>query len=373
MESSRPPFFLRSSAGDVAAPMCPPMLDPSEGLAGRIKVEPEDFQVVEVPAYEPSGEGEHLFLTLEKTDVSASQLKETLASHFGIKVGEVGMAGLKDRRAVTRQLVSIPASCESLIGEFEVEGIRVLDSRRHQNKLKTGHLKGNQFVIRVRDVDAARTSLLDSRVESIQRYGVPNYYGNQRFGRDGSTASDGMRMIETLREPGGKRRVRRGHRLRFGLSAVQSLLFNDVLSARLERKQIESCLPGDVLIDRYRHWNFQVVEDVPAGNQLLEDRSHVVGGPIFGPRMCEAAGDARELEEQALDRFGVTHNDFKIFSKLTPGSRRPFMQPVDDLGFEIDGSNVVFRFGLPSGTYATVVLRELMGPELVESGHRGRE
>ena len=123
------------------------------GIGGRLKDRPEDFVVEEVPAYEPCGAGEHLYLWIEKTDVAADHLLNHVARTLGMSVRDVGMAGIKDRRAITRQYVSVPATCEPRIARLETDKIRVLRRARHRNKLRTGHLRGNRFSILVRAVD----------------------------------------------------------------------------------------------------------------------------------------------------------------------------------------------------------------------------
>src|SRR5262245_26141579 len=172
-------------------PPLPPLLTASlPGVGGRIKVEPADFEVEEIPAYEPSGTGDHLFLWIEKTDMGAEFFARQIAKRLGIANGEVGTAGLKDRRAVTRQWVSVPASCEPAIAGLEGEGIKLLRVSRHGNKLRPGHLRGNRFRILIRDEEP--TTDPEPILNRIREHGLPNFYGPQRFGRDGETASLGI-------------------------------------------------------------------------------------------------------------------------------------------------------------------------------------
>src|SRR5215471_9257240 len=160
-------------------PLQPPPLLTADlpGIGGRIKTVPEDFEVEEIPAYEPSGSGDYLYLWVEKRDMGAEYFARQLARRLGIPPGEVGTAGLKDRRAVTRQMVSVPAACADRVGALDGDGIRVLRVSRHGNKLKPGHLHGNRFRILIRDVEPETSQRLPALVETIRRWGMPNFYG----------------------------------------------------------------------------------------------------------------------------------------------------------------------------------------------------
>src|SRR5205823_2706969 len=138
--------------------------------------QPEDFEVEEVPAYLPSGSGEFLFLWIEKRGMGAEFFARQVARRLGIAPGEVGTAGLKDRHAVTRQWVSVPASVEGRLPALEGEGIRLLESGRHGNKLRPGHLRGNRFRIRIRDADSAAAERLPPLVDRLRQLGLPNFY-----------------------------------------------------------------------------------------------------------------------------------------------------------------------------------------------------
>src|SRR5581483_11526905 len=152
----------------------PPLLTADlSGIRGRIKAVPEDFEVEEVPAYEPSGEGDFLSLWIEKRDMGAEYFARQVARRLGTPPGEVGTAGLKDRRAVTRQMVSVPASCIDRLGALDGDGIRVLRVSRHGNKLKPGHLHGNRFRILVREADPAAPERLGPILGRLRDEGLP--------------------------------------------------------------------------------------------------------------------------------------------------------------------------------------------------------
>src|ERR1043166_1692473 len=166
----------------------PPLLTAgSSGIGGRIKSVPEDFEVEEIPAYEPSGSGDFLYLWIEKRDVGAEYFVRQLARRLDIPASEIGTAGLKDRHAVTRQLVSVPVRVQEQLPQLEGDGIKLLRVSRHTNKLKSGHLHGNRFRILIRETIPESVSLLPSLLERLRREGMPNFYGPQRFGHEGET------------------------------------------------------------------------------------------------------------------------------------------------------------------------------------------
>src|SRR5580704_908652 len=251
-------------------------------IGGRLKDRPEDFVVEEIPAYEPCGEGEHLFLWIEKTDVAADELSRHVARALRISPRDIGMAVLKDWRAVTRQFVSVPATCEPSIGRIDTDRIRVLRNARHRNKLRTGHLRGNRFSLLVREAvaDAAATS--NSIAETIRRYGFPNYYGEQRFGREQETLRLGLDLLRGTARPDSIAAVRRRFLLRLSLSAAQSALFNDVLAERLRDSLVSTVLPGDVMQVTASGGQFVVI-DAAVEQRRFEARETVLTGPIFGP------------------------------------------------------------------------------------------
>lgn len=160
-----------------------------------IKVEPEDFIVEEIPAYEPSGEGEHLYLWVQKRDISGSELIKRVSNSMGIPHQEIGTAGTKDRRAVTRQWISIPGNKESRIGYLAgTQGIEILAAKRHGNKLRTGHLWGNRFQILLRDAALDQLEELKATAKTLGEVGFFNLFGTQRFGRDVDNLHSGLAL-----------------------------------------------------------------------------------------------------------------------------------------------------------------------------------
>ncbi len=326
------------------------------GVHGRIKVEPADFEVEELPAYEPSGSGEHLFLWIEKTDFGAEFFARQIARRLGISNGEVGTAGLKDRRAVTRQWVSVPASCESSLGQLDGGGIKLLRVSRHTNKLKPGHLRGNRFNILIRDADAGVDP--EPVLNRIREHGLPNFYGPQRFGRDGETATLGMSLLK-----GESIKVRSPFLRKLALSAAQSLLFNDYLSRRLGDGLLRTVLAGDVMT-KWPAGGIFWVDDVPAEQARFDGRETVSAGPMFGRKMFAAKGVAADREEAVLAAAGLSLRSFEGFGKLLQGTRRHNLIYLSELSAIWESNGLRLLFSLPAGSYATVLLREVMKAEV---------
>jgi len=325
------------------------------GVGGRIKVEPADFEVEEVPAYEPVGTGDHLFLWIEKTDLGAEYFIRQVARRLGIANGEVGTAGLKDRRAVTRQWVSVPATCEPAVPNLGGDGIRVLRLARHTNKLKPGHLRGNHFRILIRDAHASVDA--EPVLSRIRAQGLPNFYGPQRFGRDGETAALGMSLLK------GKPVQARSPFLRkLALSAAQSLLFNDYLGRRMADGLLRTVLGGDVMA-KWPAGGMFTVDEVPTEQARFDRRETVTAGPMFGRKTFPTKAMAAEREEAILTAAGLSRDSFAGFGKLVQGTRRHNLVYIDDLSATREPSGLRLSFTLPAGSYATVLLRELTKTE----------
>jgi tRNA pseudouridine13 synthase len=325
------------------------------GIGGHIKELPEDFEVEEVPAYEPSGTGDFLYLWIEKRDMGAQYFARQVARRLGLPNGAVGTAGLKDRRAVTRQMVSVPASAEAALDRLEGDGIRLLRVSRHGNKLRPGHLHGNRFRVLVRGVDPSAPERLGPLLERLRRDGLPNFYGPQRFGRDAETAQLGLALLR--REPG-QADVRNPFLRKLALSAAQSAVFNVYLGDRLRDGLVRQVLAGDVMA-KWPHGGMFVATDLAVEQARFERRETVSTGPIFGRKMFAAGPPAADREAAALTAFGLSVAAFAGFGKLVQGTRRHNLIYPDDLAAEIKPEGVQLTFTLPAGGYATVLLREI--------------
>jgi tRNA pseudouridine13 synthase len=323
------------------------------GIGGRIKEQIEDFEVEEIPAYEPSGAGGFLYLWVEKRDLGAEFFVKQLARRLGIRPEEIGTAGLKDRRAVTRQWVSVPAACEPHLAQVEGDGIRVLKTSRHTNKLKPGHLHGNRFRMRIREMQPDGAMVLSSMIERLRAQGLPNFYGEQRFGKEQATLELGLSLL-------GGNEQRTGKFLRkLALSAVQSALFNACLARRMADGLLHQVLPGDVM-GKWPAGGMFVVQDIAVEQARFDRREIVHTGPMFGKKMFPAQGAAAEREQAILDQAGISASAFHGFGKLLQGTRRHNLVYVDDLTAAAEGPDAILTFSLPAGSYATVLLGEII-------------
>jgi tRNA pseudouridine13 synthase len=351
-------------------PLRPPPLLTADlsGVGGRIKDVPEDFEVEEVPAYEASGQGDFLYLWVEKRDMGAEYFARQVARRLGIAPGEVGTAGMKDRRAVTRQMVSVPAACAERVEALNGDGLRVLSVSRHGNKLKPGHLHGNRFRILIRGADAAAAQRLEPILSRLRAEGLPNYYGPQRFGRDCETVRLGLSLLHNEPPPavGGRRPNLRSPFLRkLALSAAQSALFNHCLARRLADGLLWRVLPGDVMA-KWPFGGMFVAEDLAREQERFDRRETVHAGPMFGRKTFAAAAEAAAREEAALADAGLARSSFNGFGKLLQGTRRHNLIYPDDLSATVEAEGVRLTFALPAGSYATVLLREVMKAEVAD-------
>lgn len=400
------------------------------GVGGDIKVRPEDFLVDEIPAYQPQGEGEHIYVLLEKRNLATMDAIAVIARHFGVKKSAVGYAGLKDKRAITRQVVSIhaPGRKPEDFPLLEHPAINILWADLHVNKLRVGHLQGNRFSIRIRNVEPSAVTRARKILDRLAKTGVPNRFGEQRFGYLGNNhlvardmiAGDFQAAVEDLLGPNAARpevnaearemfvkgryaeamdlypRQARTERLllqllarglppgkafgalepgvrSFFLSAFQSAVFNAVLDRRLEDGTLESLALGDLAMKHVNRSVFAVdqsVLDDPETGARLARFDISPSGPMWGGTMMRAAGATDEREVAALASFGFTPEQIaehdRSASVRLDGARRPLRVPLIDPdvegGADDRGPYIRVAFELPRGSFATVVLREIMKP-----------
>ncbi len=337
-------------------------------FVAHIKKHCEDFVVEEIPAYEPAGEGEHLYLWVEKRDASAKFTLRQLKKSFGVAERDIGSAGNKDRRAITRQYFSVPARQvdQEAMGELPwalTPDIEVLRVALHHNKLRRGHLRGNRFEIVARMEGAwtreALEEVVKQRVVAIRKAGMKNLYGAQRFGHEDETVKLGFALLS--RQQDALRRVKRDRFLkRLALNAAQSALFNATLSARLAAGGGQwEVLRGDVLELTGSGGRF-VCEDPGEDQQRLDRGELVITGPMHGVKMRAPEHEALAFERSVLEEQGVSVESFSAFSKLCSGTRRSFQVAVADLEARVYSEQEVhLRFSLPSGSYATVLLSQI--------------
>lgn len=339
------------------------------GIGGMIKGEIEDFEVEELPLYEPCGEGGHYYLWVEKRDVDGRGLVQAVGQSLGVRAAEIGQAGVKDKRAITRQWISVPEQSVKVGREPAVgllaKGVEVLKVTRHKNKLRPGHLRGNRFRIVVRDAvlkGAELEEVLELVGRRIEAEGFPNYYGEQRFGQGGSTYEAGVKWA------GGGGAPRDRFLRRMASSAVQSAVFNRVLGQRLRDGTWRTALEGDIFekVDSGgRFWLDPDDAGERAEVQARLDRGEVVvTGPLPGSKGGLARGRVGELEVGVMEEMGLSEEGFARFGRQGRGARRALAVGAEGLRWAVDGNQVCFEFSLPAGSYATVLLREFMEPVL---------
>ena len=410
----------------------PRLLTEIEPAGGVIRHRWEDFRVTEIPLYTPCGSGEHLYLTIEKRNRTTLQARNHLARVFEVSPDDVGFAGFKDKRAVTRQTFSVPVLSDRQVPEVDEHWIEVVNVQRHKNKIRTGHLQGNQFEILIRET---RPDCLDDTrrvLELVGQCGLPNFYGPQRFGMHGDGARVGsallrrqvdeavhlllaprdgveeeyrqafaegdiqkalqllppgrsteLSLLKSLRSHPGNmraaaRRIPRPLRKMY-YSAYQSELFNWVLIERMTRTSDGFHVPwaGDICQLEGRRSRFHVESD-PAAVERESERARAgeisPTGPIFGRKMKPPTGLSGEIEAAVLEAEGLRPESWlsHVRGLDLDGSRRPLRVPVGNPEAEwVEGEGMWLKFGLPAGAFATTLLDQIMGPGVADEETSG--
>ncbi len=331
-------------------------------LGGRVRARPEDFEVVELPAYPPDGGTGHLLLTLTKRGLDSEAALGELARWLRIPRVELGLAGLKDRHARTTQWISVPAHVGSRLPGFRHPAIRLGPAQPHSHKLRRGHLCGNLFRIVVRDLDVELARVQASAtLEQLGRLGLRNYYGEQRFGQGGRNLAAGLALIA-----GRGPRARKADLI---VSAGQAGLFNLVLAERIDRGLLDRVLLGDLLHKRSGGM-FESTD--PTLDQARLDAGELdITGPIYGSKLRwpSPGSPALALEHEVLALVGIRVDKLERLGRAAPGTRRALkvwperveIEPEPEPALPDQGlsAGLVLRFALPAGSYATMVLREL--------------
>jgi tRNA pseudouridine13 synthase len=327
------------------------------GIGGVLRTTPEDFLVDEEAAYPPSGTGDHVFVRIEKRGLTTPQAVDRIARALVINARDIGVAGMKDRHAVTRQWLSLPPPVTPEAARALVlDDIAILEATRHGHKLRTGHVRANRFVLRVRgvvdDAEARARSILD---ELARPPGAPNWYGEQRFGKDGDNAERGLAIVRGERPPRDRKLAR------LLVSSLQSKLFNDWLVARLADGLYARVLAGDIL---HKQGGGQFVcEDASIDEPRLLAGEVGITGPMFGDRMRRPpdGSEAAEREQRILESAGLTAGAFASVRAIAEGTRRDAAISVGAPSVHaVEPGVLEVAFSLPGGAYATAVMREVM-------------
>ena len=332
----------------------------------------DDFVVTEIPLYEFSGEGEHLVLKIRKKDLATWDAIEILAKYLNCSSREFGYAGLKDKNALTVQSISVHRKYEEALKSFQNENLKILETTYHNNKIKVGHLKGNKFFIRLKRVGAIEKRKIEEALGSIVTYGIPNYFGFQRFGIEGDNYKKGKDIID------GKLKEKRRNLKQMYINAYQSYLFNSWLSKRIEISKLIDAfepkeiyqrlnLPLDVvkqmkkqkhpfklmtgdLLSHYPFGKIFTIENLEEESLKFSERDRVPTGLLSGKRVKNSEGLAYEIEKEYEEKTGED------------GARRfAWVLPEDiSSNYKEDKNWFEVQFFLPKGSYATEVIAEII-------------
>jgi tRNA pseudouridine13 synthase len=394
------------------------------GSGGVMRKTPEDFRVAEIPLYEACGEGEFVYLLVRKRGLGTFEAVRRLAAALDIPERAVGYAGLKDARAVTTQWISVPADREAAVTGLSLPNMTVLEARRHRNKLRIGHLRGNRFSIVVRDSPPGGAERAAAVLDLLIRRGAPNYFGEQRFGLRGASHRHGEAILRRdyegflrsfLGGPPGVERdprivaarrafdegrfqeayeamptARRAEKkclhalLRFRdperaclaipkrmrqmyVSSYQSWLFNRILEQRV--RELDRLLDGDLAFVHRSHRVF-AVENAAAEQPRCTAFEISPSGPIFGNRTPLAEGVPGGIERGMLRESELPEDAFERHKGLRfDGQRRPLRLPIKEAALEpLNATSFRLEFVLPSGSFATAVLREILKPPASAAG-----
>lgn len=334
-------------------------------VSGQLRSVPEDFKVDEDCDVALDGSGEHLWIRIEKTNLTTLAAIDRLAAVLGVAARHIGYSGLKDRHAVTRQWLSVAWPIKAALPVWPQEDdLRVLDTVRHGRKLRRGTHRRNHFVIRIRNLHPVDEDALKAALTRVRVQGVPNYFGPQRFGRDGRNLDLSRALFA------GKRLSRR--KRGFALSTARALLFNAVLDARVAAKNWDQAVPGDVFMLSGTHSIFadehsNEIQDALQTRVANHDISPT--GPMTG-RVRKSAllptGQAGEIENSVLNRFADITSG--LAAADVDSERRALRLPVAGLDWALGKNDLTLSFSLPAGAYATSVIREIARIESSASG-----
>lgn len=320
---------------------------------GLLKSQADDFRVEEILAFECAGEGEHVFLQIEKIGCHTQEVALDLSKFARVPLKDIGFAGLKDKNAVARQWFSVrlPRIADPDWADYSAPAQRILALRRHHRKLRRGVHAANRFQIRLRALDAA-PDCLNQRLARVRELGVPNYFGAQRFGFQGSNLRTVMEMFA------GSRRVKGRVQRSMLLSAARSFLFNQILAERVRLGCWDRAIPGDILIFDGSGAFFQIAEPSDCDRTRLEGLELHPSGVLWGRGGSHPSLDALSIESRILGGYPEIGIGLEKYGLEM--ARRALRLCPRDLKWSFRGQDLELEFVLTSGGYATSVLRELI-------------
>ncbi|MEH6911680.1 MAG: tRNA pseudouridine(13) synthase TruD [Oceanicoccus sp.] len=321
-------------------------------LSGSLRDQADDFFVEEILGFEPEGEGEHVFLWIEKTDLNTQQLAGDIARLAKVPVRQVSYAGMKDRRAVTRQWFSVHLPGQDSIDwqALNSDHVTLLKHCRHLRKLRRGTHRGNRFVITVKNL-SGDSSKLASTVASIARRGVPNYFGEQRFGHGGANLMRARQMFQGEFKP-------KKHQRGIYLSAARAYLFNQVLARRVVANNWDTLTTGELLMLDGSHSVFSQGDNSGLESRLLDGDIHLTG-PLYGKQTSFAStADVAAIEASVLQ---ATPDFIEGLERAgLKAERRALRLMPGNLEAQLSGAQLALSFTLPTGCFATALVRELV-------------
>lgn len=330
-----------------------------KGIGGLIKQKPEHFVVEEIPLYDPLGTGKHLYVNITKENQTTREVQLQLARMFELKPENIGKAGLKDKYARTTQTFSVLLeNDDSPTGELKELIQSNIESevnwvKYHNNKLRSGHLIGNKFSIKITELDKAPINAMNSVkqiIDKIHQTGLPNYYGIQRIGKDGNNVRSGWELIS------GTKRIRDRWLKKYLISSYQSYLANRYLATRVNKGLFDNLILGDIA-KKHDTGGLFWVEDVETEQRRFDDKEISFTAPIYGYKMKFAKDDAKLFEDRVLEESTITLDQMK--RNKMKGTRR-LGRILPDISCREVADGIVLKFSLPKGAFATTVLREFL-------------
>lgn len=312
----------------------------------------QDFQVEEELGFQLSGSGEHVWLKIEKTGLNTIDVARLIAEKTATRIQDIGYAGLKDRQAVTRQWFSVKSAADLVEADLARPGINILEIQRNARKLRRGSHRGNAFRITLRNI-AVDSSWIESVCGTLKTLGVPNYFGPQRFGHGGNNIAraEGLFNGKLTKLP----RFQRG----IVLSAARSFLFNQVLAARVSEGSWDQYLPGDLMALAGSSSVFKAQEGDQAIAQRLVTLDIHPTGPLWGKGDLASAGQVKSLELGIIEKYAVLSRGLDAAGLKQ--ERRALRLVPENLQIQPAGEEeLVVEFSLPTGAFATSVLREMV-------------
>jgi tRNA pseudouridine13 synthase len=319
---------------------------------GVIRAAAEDFRVGECLAFEPSGAGEHVFLNIEKIGENTEYVARQLARFAGVRQRDVGYAGLKDRHAVTTQWFSVwlPGKPDPDWTGLASDSVKILRALRHARKLQRGALTGNRFKLVIREWQGDKKATYD-RLQAIRAGGIANYFGPQRFGHEGRNLAQALALFRGAKAGREQRSLY--------LSAARSFLFNQILARRIEQKNWNRALAGDVFFFDRSHSRFHAEQPDPDVIARIDAGNLHPSGALWGRGDVRVSLDALAMEQAVIEAQAEIAEG--LVRSGVEADRRPLRVNVDELRWEFIGETTLeLSFGLPAGSYATALLREII-------------